>query len=118
MCIRDSLPAGEQVIRLFMTDSEFNINWFQFDLLADVDELTNDTGISVFPNPASESIFIKNENSIDIEVIELHDLTGKLLSRIVQPGNEINISSYQKGAYFLKIITQDGRIFSERIIKQ
>ena len=113
-----TLPAGEQVIRLFMTDSEFNINWFQFDLLADVDELTNDTGISVFPNPASESIFIKNENSIDIEAIELHDLTGKLLSRIVQPGNEINISSYQKGAYFLKIITQDGRIFSERIIKQ
>lgn len=73
------------------------------------DELSQ-LGFTVFPNPASNAIYIKNDNSVAYNQIEIYDLTGKLVyslneSEIINLDLQIkiNINSLEKGMYLMKI---------------
>jgi hypothetical protein len=74
--------------------------------------IINDLGIntekqsafSIFPNPASDVITIKNNSGIPTQA-KLYDLTGRALQNIAIENNttRINIQSYPNGLYFLKL---------------
>ncbi len=75
--------------------------------------------IDVFPNPVSETINLnfsdnKSEN-INISVLNLQ---GQLLYNVTQTSNElkIDVSSYPKGLYFVKV-KSDENVITEKIIK-
>jgi len=80
------------------TDSNF--------VLASVKEsekLTND--LIVFPNPASDKIFIKGMQNYEIE---LYDVFGqKILQIDYNVGEGINISTFNSGIYILNIKTKN-----------
>lgn len=64
----------------------------------------NNPNFILYPNPSNESITIKGSENQLITTVEIFDLNGKLLFYI-EPNSkqiEINISNYQKGAYFVK----------------
>jgi hypothetical protein len=73
--------------------------------------------ISVYPNPFSNSLSIKNDNK-NIEV-SLFDLTGKLVS-VPQAANagvtELNTSNLENGIYLLKI-NSEGNTITYKIVK-
>jgi L-ascorbate metabolism protein UlaG (beta-lactamase superfamily) len=71
--------------------------------------------ISVFPNPAKNSISIKNIISPNAS-IEILDLTGKTVLKKQIDSNPIYISSLSKGIYFLKVY-DDGGIRTNKFIK-
>lgn len=64
--------------------------------------------LSVYPNPAQEQVFIKISSSEKYRVQLLNQL-GQVLSEFQPEGNttEMDISSYKKGMYYLKIISDD-----------
>ncbi len=71
--------------------------------------------ISVFPNPTNQFVTI----SMDVATaqIELVDAQGKLLQvKTISTGDQIDLSAYETGVYFLKITTDNGSIL-ERIVK-
>jgi hypothetical protein len=73
--------------------------------------IINDLGIntekqsafSIFPNPASDVITIKNYSGIPTQAT-LYDLTGRVLQEISIDGlyTNINVLNYPKGLYLLK----------------
>ena len=68
---------------------------------------------SIFPNPASNFINIKTNESID--KIEIVSTLGKLLHREEINYKKINISNLNSGLYFIKIYT-DKKVATKKII--
>lgn len=73
--------------------------------------------LSIFPNPASELIFIKNENEAPIESIRLINILGQeILQKSMNENGlvELNVAKIPQGIYFLEI-QMDGFKVSRRI---
>ncbi|AUS04908.1 T9SS type A sorting domain-containing protein [Pseudotamlana carrageenivorans] len=90
-------------------------------------ELVNTTGLSVeeaaangfaiYPNPASDILNIKSKN-LQISAVSIYDLLGKSVYKNNQfSGSIIDLSSFNKGVYFLKI-EASGRTFSKKLVVQ
>jgi hypothetical protein len=73
------------------------------------------TSIQIYPNPSSDRIFIKSNNSM-IEKIEIYNAIGQLNKSVISDFNSLDISDLFEGVYSLKIYTENG-VFSKKIIK-
>lgn len=77
--------------------------------------------ITIYPNPTNKFVEIKSKNA-QIQNIEIYDIYGKKLNNITtnkaKQSNKLklDISSLQKGIYFIKIQTTQGNIV-KKIIK-
>ena len=77
--------------------------------------LENIIAVQIYPNPTKSIINLKSSH--EIKCVEICDLSGKLIMKIINPKNGVNISSFQKGLYFLKISLDSG-IVVKQIKKQ
>ena len=75
--------------------------------------------ISLYPNPANDEIHlsISNANPSKISSIKLVDLTGKFVKEEILNTSKIDISSLDKGIYFLNILFDDQTLVAKKIIK-
>jgi photosystem II stability/assembly factor-like uncharacterized protein len=76
------------------------------------DNLPANSGISIFPNPASDKLII-NLNSSEFE-IEVYNSFGKRLRKIKNE-NELDVSNLPGGIYFIKIFNGN-KYFSKKFI--
>lgn len=78
----------------------------------------NENAIILYPNPVSLKLELKL-NSEEKLLISIFDTTGKLLNEITdyKSENEIDVSAYAAGNYFLKIKGANGKIAIKRFIK-
>ncbi|HZH69222.1 MAG TPA: T9SS type A sorting domain-containing protein [Flavobacteriaceae bacterium] len=62
------------------------------------------SNITVYPNPASEVLYLMNNNSTQLQ-LEIFDVQGKrvLFSEVPNVNSEINVSTLNEGIYFLKL---------------
>lgn len=65
-----------------------------------IEDTESNTGISIYPNPFSESIRIDSNSSM--EYIEVLDLTGKQIYGSSAQVSSINTSDWQKGTYLVR----------------
>lgn len=79
-------------------------------------ENNNMTGISVYPNPASSKINIKNDNELQIDKVMILNLNGKIALQ-TQNISAINISNLSPGIYSLIILFSNGQAYQEKIVK-
>ena len=79
-------------------------------------EVDGEDGITVFPNPADNTVYIltKNTNTI-IKKLELYDLSGKYLKVAAHHGR-INTSAFEPGVYIIKILTGEGTVYKKLLI--
>lgn len=76
--------------------------------------------LSIYPNPTTDLLFIKNENSEITFHYQLFDITGKTVassSKMVQ-GDQIDMTSFVSGTYLLRIQTNNNLTKSFKIIKK
>ena len=75
------------------------------------------TNFFIYPNPAQNSITIKNIEVINKE-IAIYNLSGKcvLHQKLVSP--QINVSNLQNGLYFLKIFDKNNFLGTQKLIIQ
>lgn len=78
----------------------------------------NNPNFILCPNPANESITIKGSENQLIKKVEIFDLNGKMLYFIEPDAKQvkIDISNYQKGAYFIKC-SDDKSIKTLKLLK-
>jgi hypothetical protein len=74
--------------------------------------------VTVFPNPTTDIVWIHHYNDIQIDKIEIYDITGRLLDNQHPFSNQtiINFGNFNNGVYFVKIYTSGG-IVNKKIIK-
>ena len=82
-----------------------------------VKENSFDISFSIYPNPASNMLFINNTKGLT-GLVKLMGIDGKLLQQLPLSGaslQSMNISGLQKGMYFLTI--QSGEQFTNKMIQ-
>ena len=84
-----------------------------------VEEITKQSPIQVFPNPASEILKIVVEEQ-SIQSLRFFNATGQLLNAKRDLGNEttLDVSTYQNGIYFLEVYLKDGGRHWKKIVVQ
>jgi len=86
------------------------------DPASGVDEYVN-AGIRIYPNPANDLLTVES-NVPGQHFIEITSLNGQLLysDKMEGPTHQIDLSSFQKGLYFITIRSRD-YVRTEKIIK-
>jgi len=105
--IVDNVPAGAN----FTDDLAFCAT------LSVDDEVLVENTITVYPNPSSDKIFIKNNSNATLTNVEVFNLLGSLILQ-TNVTEEIDITRFSNGIYMLRITTDTGNVFIKRVIKQ
>lgn len=96
--------AGVKVVQtpsLMSRIGEFkidNINYIK-DGASGIENVESKTGVSVYPNPASE-LLIANGDGL-IKSVELIAMNGTTIAKAI--GNVINVSEVADGVYFVRV---------------
>lgn len=110
-CTHDSLyrlNPDATMISVIVTSSTLGMNNLSF-----LD------GISIYPNPANDIITIENSSFMKDQLISVYDVRGQLLSQqpMLQPKTNIDISTFAKGLYYIKLKTEKG-IAVKKFVKE
>jgi len=81
-----------------------------------IHQLSKSSDDVLFPNPAKDIIRIKTNRQIT--QVEIIDATGKLVSLTKGPSQAINVSSLNKGIYFMKLTDSNGQLKTKSFQKQ
>ncbi len=79
-----------------------------------------DLNVSTYPNPTTDILQLKiDNNELENVAYQLFDVSGNLLKMSDINGSikQIDMSSYQSGIYFIKIISENQSIKEFKIIK-
>jgi hypothetical protein len=83
-----------------------------------INELTDESGIKVYPNPASDVLNINFTNGVSISSAYVIDPLGRKVKQIAFSGinNSVNVSDLNAGYYNLIVETKSGLLF-KKIVK-
>jgi hypothetical protein len=82
-----------------------------------IDDLSaNNLSVDLYPNPAKDKLFIKQNNSNTSLWYELYDLQGKVLIKQKLTNEFIDVSSLSDGLYLLRLIDTKGNSFSKKVL--
>lgn len=76
------------------------------------------TRLSIFPNPANNTITLAGMENRDISRVEIFDMTGRSVMTSANKHATVDISALSKGLYILKLVKNDADIVSWKFIKQ
>ena len=92
---------------------------FTFNFKNDPVLATNEETVPKFymyPNPVNDELFIKTTNGI-IDTVQIFDSLGKLVIKKVSFQNGLNLSSLDKGIYFIQIKSSKGETVKKFVKK-
>jgi len=79
------------------------------DVITSMEQTIENHEIKVYPNPASEIVYISNSTMInEIEVMNLLGRNVFTLQDVHSPATKINLSNLPPGVFVMKISTSDG----------
>jgi subtilisin-like proprotein convertase family protein len=120
------LADGVYTVTLTATDDEGNVATCDFELTVEsilgVDNNPFSVGITMFPNPAVNSVTISNATDFALDSVMIYDVNGRLVSstNMDQMGRgerSIDISALASGVYMVQI-QGDDQTTMKRLIKQ
>ncbi len=68
------------------------------------------TSIMLYPNPVTDYVIINGANKIQLDGIEIYDITGRLIQTVVKDCRIINTSHLSKGTYLMRLFTSEGEV--------
>lgn len=83
------------------------------DEALDLEDLDNDDGIKLYPNPVKDILFLNKE----VKKVTVTDLTGKVLA-IHNSSSQIDMSSFQIGVYLIVMETENNLKETRKIVKE
>lgn len=97
-----------------------NTDAYDYNLLitaADPASISNNviSDINIYPNPASDFVLVSSNNT-DVESYEIVDITGKVVIPNGLINSKINVSSLDKGLYFINIFANSNVVKTEKLI--
>ncbi|HEY3372376.1 MAG TPA: T9SS type A sorting domain-containing protein [Prolixibacteraceae bacterium] len=84
-----------------------------------LDLIPTQAELSVYPNPANNSIVLKNSSSFKIKSVSINNISGQLVKHInAFEESSINIQDLRSGVYFVHVITDGNIVNNLKFIKQ
>lgn len=73
---------------------------------------------TIYPNPARNTIAVKGVLDMEIALLQIYDLQGKLINEIQGYNNEqVDVAALTPGIYLLRLTTENGeQIFTDKFI--
>lgn len=91
-------------------DNHFAESW-QLEGFTDTEDLVfNETGLLVYPNPASDFVTVYQKEGKAIEQISIYDEMGRLVLEKDLEENSIDVSEFTSGFYFVKTESGFGKL--------
>jgi len=113
------LPKDQSTatLRIYVYDKNYplqgdTVTWIIHGVNASgINDINASLRFSVFPNPASEYVIVEGEN-VNMKNVQvfLHNILGEELKHVKSESDQlrIDLSPYENGIYFLKIVTEEG----------
>ncbi|MEZ4792219.1 MAG: T9SS type A sorting domain-containing protein [Gelidibacter sp.] len=109
-------PAGPYNLNdvLFVRAKDSKNEWSQTTILDEVDpnlsigQMDGLTGVSVFPNPFNETLYLKLPEQMTLHSIEIYALSGQLMYRSTEQITQFQLNNLSSGFYLLKLDTNQG----------
>ena len=73
-------------------------------------------GVTVYPNPVKEQLYLDIDNGF-VEKITIYNSTGSEVAQITNPGNSLDVSTFPKGIYIIKIAIDDEDFYEKIIVE-
>ena len=70
----------------------------------------------IYPNPATNEIFIQSNSSIKTTDINIYNTIGQVVLQEKQPFDKIDISRLSRGLYFIELVSNEIRIREKLIV--
>lgn len=80
------------------------------------DVVSENKKVSLYPNPAKETISFKNADKI--KSVDIYESTGRKVKTVKIDGENINVSDLKSGNYYFEITLKDGSLSYEKLIKE
>jgi len=73
----------------------------------------------LYPNPASNLLFIKSRKA-DISEVVISDLSGRILKKVTGSDftESINVSDLVSGLYVVRVKDNNGKVYNQKVIKE
>ncbi|OCK50157.1 hypothetical protein BA768_05890 [Chryseobacterium sp. CBo1] len=104
--------AATNSLVLTYSQNGIKVKRFSLNSLSVDDVKKND--FSIYPNPTNGMINVKGNSTI--KSLEITNTVGQLLNAKFN-SQQINLSSFPKGVYFIKINSEDGQLIIKKVIK-
>ncbi|MBN2729902.1 MAG: T9SS type A sorting domain-containing protein [Bacteroidales bacterium] len=75
----------------------------------------SDLAYKVYPNPCNGILNI--DTRIDVEMLYIMSIEGRLIAKIVEPGNAVDLSALESGLYLLRFETKNTSVTHKIIIE-
>jgi N-acetylneuraminic acid mutarotase len=97
--------------------TNFYKDLWKLDFSTGVSEITQNPGISIFPNPASDFINVHSPQN-NVSRIEVLNALGEIVlsDKINNENKNIPLRDIPAGTYFLKAILSDGRSIEDKLL--
>ena len=69
-----------------------------------------ENSVTLYPNPACEYVDIRIDGDVNVTVMEVYDVYGKLINTVAVVDNptRINVNGLADGMYFVRVTTEEG----------
>jgi hypothetical protein len=71
-----------------------------------------ENSVTLFPNPAKEYVDVRIDDDVNVTLMEVYDVYGKLIRNVnvIDNPTRINVSSLANGMYFVRVTTDAGMV--------
>ncbi|MBR4637559.1 MAG: T9SS type A sorting domain-containing protein, partial [Bacteroidales bacterium] len=71
-----------------------------------------ESSVNLYPNPAKEYVDIRVDGDLNVTIMEVYDVYGKLINtvNVIDNPTRINVSSLANGMYFVRVTTEKGMV--------
>ncbi len=100
---------------------ELEINTvFKDGIIQNIDSEFQEYELVVYPNPAKNSLFIKNSSLLNIEEVSLVNINGQVVlhNNDFSIYNGIDISELKNGIYFVRVKTEEQMFTNKFVVKK
>lgn len=115
-------PDGTCIVVGYLNQYNDNDNYDIFTVKLDVNSNTLTTSnfitseVILYPNAVDDILYIQS-GSVTFKQVTVYDVLGKKLTTLFVENNSVNLSSFQKGIYFLEIRNEWDESVMKKIIK-
>ncbi len=71
-----------------------------------------------YPNPAQDQLHLQYSPDVQPKQVELYDLQGRLVRSLSQGLENLDMQGFTSGQYLMKVTLEDGKSFTDKVVKE